>query len=232
MKKWLSILLFVIGLAAAIAFNVVRHALPLYQVVLLKMIPTLMMAAWIVLIKVDKYNIYILIGIVFSMLGDVCMELPGETYFLIGIGTNTLGVVFYTLFFYFSDRSGDWIRLIPVAIVMGVFYIILYDYTAALALPVLGYCVIHTLFLWRSSARFGEAHISPSSQWVCFIGCVCVTISDFLLSLTVFGIIPNEPKFQVTDMVLWWSGLFMLTITAEIRRRRLRSLSAAGTGRP
>lgn len=221
-KRVLSALFLIIGCLSAIAFNFLRHSLPLYQAILLKTLPTLMMAAWIIVIRVDKYNVYILIGLLFSMLGDIFMEIPGELYFLIGIGTNTLGIVFYTVYFYLTDKSPDWIRLIPVAIVMGVFYIILVDYVGSLAVPVLAYCAIHTLFLWRSSARFGERDISPASQWVCFIGCVCVTISDFLLSLTIFGIIPNENKFQVTDMILWWSGLLMLTITAEIRRQQLR----------
>lgn len=221
-KKVLSALFIVIGVIAAVMFNIVRHTWPLYLVVLIKMIPTLMMAAWIVVTKLDKFNVFIFIGLLFSMIGDVFMELPGNTCFLIGIGTNTLGIVFYTLFFYFSDKSSDWIRLIPVSIVMGVFYIILYDYVEKLAIPVLVYCAIHTLFLWRSSARFGEEDISQASQWICFIGCVCVTISDFLLSLTLFGILRNEVKFQVVDMILWWSGLFMLTVTAEIRRQKLK----------
>lgn len=221
-KKTWSLLFLFIGFISAITFIVFRHSLPLYLAVILKIIPTLMMSAWIILIKLDRDNIFIFIGLLFSMLGDLFMELPGETFFMIGIVTNTLGIIFYTLFFYFSDKSSDWLRLIPVAIVMGVFYIILYDYLKELAIPVLVYCIIHTLFLWRSSARFGEEHISPASQYICFIGCVSVTISDFLLSLTIFGVIPNQVKFQITDMILWWSGLLMLMITSEIRRQKLR----------
>ncbi len=227
-KKALSVLFFLIGLAAAVLFNVFRHAAPLPVAVILKVIPTAMMLAWIAAMKLDRHNALIFVGLLFSMLGDVFMELPGELSFIIGIGANTLGIVFYALYFYFSDKSGDWIRLVPVAIVMGVFYIILYDNLGALKIPVLVYCAIHTVFLWRSSARFGERYISVTSQWVCFIGCVCVTISDFLLSLTIFGIIPNLDKFQVVDMILWWSGLLMLTVTAEIRRAKVKA-SVAGS---
>lgn len=227
-KKALSVLFFVIGLTAAVLFNVFRHAAPLYVTEILKAIPTLMMLAWIVTVKLDRHNALIFVGLVFSMIGDIFMELPGELSFIIGIGANTLGIVFYALYFYFSDKSGDWIRLVPVAIVMGVFYIILYDNLGALKIPVLVYCAIHTVFLWRSSARFGEQYISVTSQWVCFIGCVCVTISDFLLSLTIFGIIPNLDKFQVVDMILWWSGLFMLTVTAEIRRAKVKASLSGG----
>lgn len=226
-KKTLSVIMLAVGVASAIAFIVFRHELPLRVAVILKALPTIMMALWIVAVRVDKYNVFILIGLLCSMVGDIFMEIPGEPYFLVGIGANTLGIVAYTYFFFITDKSGDWIRLVPVAIVMGVFYLILSDYVGELAVPVLIYCAIHTLFLWRSSARFGERGISPSSQWICFIGCVCVTISDFLLSLTIFGIIPDETKFQVADMILWWSGLFMLTITAEIRRRQLRTRSAS-----
>ena len=220
-KKVLSIFFLVVGLLAASLFIIFRHDIPLYQAVILKVLPTLMMCAWILTTKLDRSNAFIFIGLLFSMAGDVFMELPGELSFMIGIVLNTLGIVCYAIYFYLSDKSGDWIRLVPVAIVMGVFYIILFDSLGNLAIPVLVYCLVHTLFLWRSSARFGEEFISPTSQWICFIGCVCISISDFLLSLTVFGIIPNEVKYQVVDMILWWSGLFLLAITAEIRRVKM-----------
>ena len=217
-KKWLSVLLFVIGFASAVIFIIGRHTLPLPVTVVLKMIPTLMMALWLITQQIEKSNVLVFVGILLAMIGDLFMELPGETFLIVGILVNTLAIISFTLYFYFSDRSGDWVRLIPVVIVMGVFYIILYDYLAELRIPVLVYCTIHALFLWRSSARFGEEHISPTAQYVCFIGCVSVTISDFLLSLTIFGVLPNKELYAVADMILWWGGLFMLMITAEIRR--------------
>lgn len=223
-KKALSVLFLLAGIISAVLFMVFRHTVPLYLAIILKVIPTAMMCLWIVTVRLDKHNVFIFVGLLFSMIGDVFMEIPGDLSFIVGIGANTLGIVCYTLYFYFTDKSGDWIRLVPVAIVMGVFYIILYDYLGDLKIPVLVYCAIHTLFLWRSSARFGERYISAVSQWVCFIGCVCVTISDFLLSLTIFGIIPSANKYQVVDMILWWSGLFMLMVTAEIRRAKIKAL--------
>ena len=221
-KKNTSLLLLIIGLISAIIFIVFRHTLPLPVAVTLKVIPTLMMCLWIILVKLDKINIFIFVGLLFSMFGDVFMELNGQTFLIIGIIANTLGIICYTLYFFFSDKSLDIIRLIPVAIVMGVFYIILYNFLGELKLPVLIYCIIHTLFLWRSSARFGDIYIKPSSQYICFIGCVCVSISDFLLSLTIFGILQNIPMYEIVDMILWWSGLFMLMITSEIRRKEIR----------
>lgn len=217
-NRFVSILLFIIGLASAVVFIVFRHSFPLSVTVILKMVPTLMMALWILVQRIDKANVMVFVGLLLAMVGDLFMELPGETFLMVGIAVNTLAIISFTLYFYFSDRSGDWVRLIPVVIVMGVFYIILYDYLAELRIPVLIYCIIHTLFLWRSSARFGEEHISPTAQYVCFIGCVSVTISDFLLSLTIFGVLPNKELYAVADMILWWGGLFMLMITAEIRR--------------
>lgn len=214
MKKILSLMFLIVGVLSAVAFNIVRYTLPLNVVVLLKIVPTLMMSAWIVVMKPDRRTLVVLIGLLFSMIGDLFMELPGEPAFILGIGTNTLGVVFYALYFFITDKSRDLVRLVPPAIVMGVFYIILHDFTKQLAIPVLVYCIIHTLFLWRASVRFGKPQIRVSAQWVCFIGCVCVTISDFLLSLTLFGIIPNAVKYQVIDMILWWSGLFLLAVTA------------------
>jgi uncharacterized membrane protein YhhN len=221
-KKNVSLLLLIIGLLSAIAFIVFRHTLPLYITLVLKVIPTLMMCCWIIYVNLDKDNALVFVGLIFSMTGDVFMELNGDAFLIIGIIANTLGIICYTLYFYFSDRSLDIIRLIPVAIVMGVFYIILYNYLGDLKLPVLVYCIIHTLFLWRSSARFGDIYINPVSQYICFIGCVSVSISDFLLSLTIFNVLPTIPLYEIVDMILWWSGLLMITITAEIRRQSIK----------
>lgn len=221
----MSIAFFCVGFVAVIAFNVFRHSVSLNAAVALKIVPSLMMCAWIILISLDKSNALIFIGLVFSLIGDVFMELPGETSFIIGIGTNTIGILCYAIHFYLSERSFDGLRLIPVAIVMGVFYLILFDYLDELAIPVLIYCMIHTLFIWRASARLGKGKIPFASQYLCFCGCVSITISDFLLSLTLFGVVRNDVKFQVVDMVLWWSGLFLLALTAEIHRFRGKSAS-------
>ena len=145
-KKNTSLLLLMIGVISAILFIVFRHTLPLSVVLILKVIPTLMMCLWIMLVKLDRNNVLVFIGLLFSMIGDVFMELNGQTFLIIGIIANTLGIICYTLYFFFSDKSLDLIRLIPVAIVMGVFYIILYNFLGELKLPVLIYCIIHTLF--------------------------------------------------------------------------------------
>ena len=131
-KRLVSALLFIIGLASAVVFIVFRHSLPLRITVVLKMLPTFMMALWLITQKIEKANVMVFVGILLAMIGDLFMELPGETFLMIGIVVNTLAIISFTLYFYFSDRSGDWVRLIPVAIVMGVFYIILYDYLAEL----------------------------------------------------------------------------------------------------
>ncbi|GHY52699.1 hypothetical protein VCSRO70_3456 [Vibrio cholerae] len=218
-KKIINAIIVSLILVSAVLFNIFRHDIVLYQALILKAIPTLGMALIVLVSKPDKSNIFIAFGFVFSMLGDIFMEMPGEEYFLLGIATNTLGIVMYVLQFYRNENKIDWVRLIPVSIVMFVFYIILYDYLAGLKIHVMIYCLIHTIFIWRSSARLGKAEFSEKSQWICFIGSVSVTISDFLLSLTIFGIIKNQPKYEAIDMILWWSGLFMIMIATKIDKK-------------
>ena len=53
-KRLVSVLLFIIGLASAVVFIAFRHTLPLRITVVLKMLPTFMMALWLITQKIEK----------------------------------------------------------------------------------------------------------------------------------------------------------------------------------
>ena len=215
--RGLSLGFFLIGAASAVAYLLLKE-LPLYLIIALKVGPTLMMCAWLLLQRVDKSNWAILVGLVFSLLCDVSMALTGDVFLIAGIVSNMLALIFYTVYYVRSDASLDLERVVPPAVVIGVLYFVLYDWLGGFWLPVLVYCLIYIAFMWRSSARLGDPDISVRSQNVCFLGSVLITVSDSLLSLLIFKVIPDKPKYSVMVMILWWSGLLMLMLTAEMKR--------------
>lgn len=216
MREKKSVILFVIGFISALGYIVFHNVTPLSLTMVLKILPTMSMCIWMLIKKIDKINWSIFVGIVLSLLCDVFMLLNLVT---IGMGCNMIALAFYTIYFIKSDPSLDISRLIPFTVLLTAFYIFIQRYLDDNRIPVLIYCILYIIFLWRSSARIGEANISKRSQWVCFWGCVSMTVSDLLLSLTIFNVIDQSNILYTIVMIFWWSGLYLLMFTAELKKQ-------------
>ena len=147
------------------------------------------MCIWMIFKKVDTTNWPIFLGLISSLFCDVFMSLDMVT---IGMGCNMLALIFYTIYFLRSDPGLDLLKVIPFLIIFGVIYAFLYKNLEENKIPVLIYCILYVIFLWRSSARIGEEHISKLSQYVCFAGCVSMAFSDLILSITLFNLVASS----------------------------------------
>lgn len=217
--KIVAVLFFVLAIISGALFLILANNVSIILRIVFKIIPTLMMCTWMIIKIIDKTNWPIFVGLLLSMMCDIFMALSGNMFLAGGIIANMLALIFYALYFYRSDPGLDLFRILPIFIVLGIFYFVLYDYLGTYKIPVLVYCLIYVVFMWRATARLGDKSISKYSQQVCFLGSILVTVSDCLLSFIIFNVIPNKDKFHYMVMILWWSGLFMLMITAEIKRK-------------
>lgn len=220
-QKIVAAVLFCIGVASAAVFIAYYYRLPLPLTLALKIIPTAMMCLWMITKRLNGTNWPIFVWLVLSALCDAFMVYDGTFYLVAGIAANMLALVFYTIYFVRSDPSGDFPRLVPVALVLGAFYFILYDSLGSFRLAVLAYILLYIVFMWRASARLGDKSISILSQYACFLGSVIITTSDCVLSLLVFGVLPDKDKYHYLVLVFWWAGLYLLMITAEDKRKKM-----------
>lgn len=216
MKNIISKLLLITGIISALAYIILHNTLPIEISMILKTLPTVNMCIWMLIQRLDTVNWFIFAGIILSMLCDAFMLMDSVT---VGMICNMVALIFYTIYFVRSDPSLDILRLPPFLLILGIFYAVLFKNLGENTIPVLIYCILYALFLWRASARIGEKHISKKSQWVCFIGCILLAGSDFLLSLMLFELIDNSDLLYTIVMICWWSGLFALMLTAELKKR-------------
>ena len=224
--KTASVVMLVLGVVAGALYLLFGNDVSLGLRIALKILPTLLMCCWLVMMKIEKVNWPIFAGLIFSMMCDIAMALTGQLFLAAGIVANMLGLIFYIVYFVKTDDGLDLIRVVPGFIIIGVLYFVLFDYLGTFKIPVLIYCVIYVVFMWRATARLGDRTISKLSQYVCFIGSILVTVSDCLLSLLIFAVIPEKAKYSGMVMLLWWTGLLMLMLTAEIKRRNMKKLRA------
>jgi len=223
-KKSESIILFTVGLVSCIGFLRLEGTIPLPLEIVLKIMPTLMMCVWMLINRIDKTNWPIFAGLIFAFIGDISMSLPGEIFVPIGIGFNMLALIFFIVYFIRSDPSLDLLRVIPFTLIMGILYAVLYNHLGGNKIPVLVYCVLYIVFLWRASARLGDKDISIRSQLICFFGSLIIATSDSLLSMKMFGVMTKTILLDIVIMCMWWTGLLLLMVTAELKKRKHRML--------
>lgn len=223
-----------VGLACAVSYIAFGAGLPLAAEIGLKVAPTVLMCAWMLVKKVDSTDVFILIGLAFSMLCDFFMALPDSgRYTVFGMASNALGLVFYTIYFVRTDSSSDLLRFIPPAFLMAMFFWIISPNLAENRWPTLGYCVLYAVFLWRAASRIGDPDIGRNAQIASYAGSMALALSDCVLSLTVFGLVSAHPAIHGAVMVLWWGGLVLLTVTADIKTSAARGReSPPGAGKP
>lgn len=218
-EKTVSVVMLALGALSGLCFLAFRETAPLPVAVILKMTPTLLMCAWMIIRKIDRINWPILVGLLLSVMCDFFMELKGEAFVTAGMGCNMAALVFYTIYFVRSDPSLDLWRIFPFIAIMGVFYAVLFKHLGPNTIPTAIYCVLYIVFLWRASARLGEEDISLASQIVCFAGSLSIAASDCLLGLTLFGVLAYSLPVYAAVMAMWWTGLLLLMVTAEMKKQ-------------
>lgn len=221
----LEVVLLAVGTLSGLLFLYYHTDLPLLVRIYLKIIPTILMAVWILSRRLTADNLPLFIGLLLACAGDIVMEIPG--IFTIGVVVNMGSLVAYTVYFIKSDHSLDILRLIPFLVIIAAIYIAIFPNLGDYKIPIGIYAVLYIVFLWRSSARIGEKSISVSSQWICFIGCIVITVSDSLLALQLFQPSDHWYTSYWLSMFLWWLGQLMMTITAEIFEKKQREKKAA-----
>lgn len=177
--------------------------------------PTVLMCLWLILHKVKKTNIYILMGIFFSMLCDIFMAFPDNRFITFGIAANLIGLYFYIRFFLQITKRLGLIESLLGLIIFGVSYIILFKYLGNLIIPVLIYSFAYVLLLWRATVVFFEKEINKSLKNLCFFGSLFLAVSDILLSIIIFNVFPYQEKYYYIVMVFWWAGLYLIMLSAK-----------------
>jgi hypothetical protein len=147
------------------------------------------------------------------------MELPDQSFQLFGIISNMIGLVFYILYFIQSSVQRNLFDLLPITIIIMSVFSVIAPNTHEMFIPVFIYCVFFIVFMWRSIARIKDPGITSLSKQIGILGSICLICSDSLLSFQMFSILSKSFFYVVAIMMLWWTGLLLLTITAGIKEK-------------
>ncbi len=143
-----------------------------------------------------KYKLVIIAGLVFSIIGDICLMLPVDL-FIAGLVSFLVAQLIYT----YAFRSGRPFRLkllaiLPFAIYGVIIFVILFPGLNGMAVPVAAYIIVIMTMAWQAWDQWDDVR----GRWalLAFIGAVLFVISDTFLALNKFG----EPFMAARGLTL------------------------------
>ena len=162
---------------------------------------------------VPAYYHYLLVGLIFCLIGDVCLALPQEKAFRTGLIAFLIGHVFYIFSFSSLAQISHWISIGPL-IFLGMSAFIFFwlrPHLKSMLIPVLLYIVVITVMgvgawavSWKSSFRI-------SGRVLILAGSLCFYFSDVFVARDKF--IKEEYQNRLLGLPLYYAGQFMLAFS-------------------
>jgi uncharacterized membrane protein YhhN len=136
-------------------------------------------------------EVLVVIGLCFSLAGDVFLMLPDKprSYFLPGLGVFFAAHVFYIVAFSIGATwtARQLVFLLPIALVGGVLVARLWRHLGDLKVPVLAYTTIIVVMTWRAVSRLDMPAVSQASAALAAAGAVLFMASDACLAIDRFA---------------------------------------------
>ena len=174
------------------------------------------MFVWVALLQsssLPDYSFYIIVGLVLSFIGDVCLAWPGEKAFRAGLVAFLFGHIFYI--FAFSGLIGLAAWILPTAILFWLFSLFVFlwlrPYLKAMLVPVVIYILIITAMVTGAWAVFVGTSLSLGGRCFVLAGAFLFYFSDLCVARNQFV----KPQFmnRLIGLPLYYLGQFFLAFS-------------------
>ncbi len=163
--------------------------------------------------SVPAYYYYLLVGLIFCLIGDVCLALPQEKAFRTGLIAFLIGHVFYIFSFSSLTQISHWIS-IGLFIFLGMSAFIFFwlrPHLKSMLIPVLIYIVVITVMVIGAWAVFWKSSFRISAKALILAGALCFYFSDVFVARDKF--IKEEYQNRLLGLPLYYAGQFMLAFS-------------------
>ena len=144
----------------------------------------------------NTYQTLIVVGLGFSMLGDIFLMLPQDR-FLQGLVSFLVAHILYIVAFWGERGSAEYLlAVVPIIALAGVVLWRLYPHLGEFRIPVLVYVAVIGTMGWIALARALGAE--SDAAWLAAIGAILFMVSDSVLALDRFA----KPFFAARALVL------------------------------
>ena len=163
--------------------------------------------------SVPAYYHYLFIGLIFCLIGDVCLALPQEKAFMVGLVSFLLGHVLYISAFLSLVQVSHWFSP-GVFIIFGISAFIFFwlrPHLKSMLIPVLLYIVVITVMASGAWAVFWKSSFQIYGRAFILAGSLCFYVSDLFVARDKF--IKEEYRNRLLGLPLYYAGQFLLAFS-------------------
>ncbi|GMQ79526.1 MAG: lysoplasmalogenase [Anaerolineae bacterium] len=187
---------------------------PKRQEYLFKPLTTILILLIALLAPVPENALYkwaIVIGLAFSLAGDIFLLLP-RNRFIFGLVAFLIAHIFFTLAFTTEGFYLSLLALIPFAIFGGLVIGLLWPVLGKLRLPASLYALVLMIMGWQAAGYW--ITIGSQSSILAFVGAVLFIISD---SIMIFHRFRSPHRYaRLTYMTLYYLALWLIAMSVVV----------------
>jgi uncharacterized membrane protein YhhN len=163
-----------------------------------------------------RYFKFVLMGLIFGLVGDVSLGLPGLTAFRVGLVAFLAGHILYIWAFAILTRRGDWINPINILIIAisGGVYLWLMPNLGEMLVPVTFYIVVISVMVAGAWAAFRNPRIRSLGAWFILVGAVFFYASDIFVANQRF--VTEQFYNRLIGLPLYYTAQFLLAFSVGL----------------
>jgi uncharacterized membrane protein YhhN len=165
---------------------------------------------------VPAYYHYLLVGLIFCLIGDVCLALPQKKAFMGGLAAFLIGHVFYIFGFLSLTQINEWISTgaLIIFVMSGSIFFWLRPHLKSMLIPVLLYILVITVMASGAWAVFWKSSFQISGRMLILVGSLCFYFSDLFVARNKF--IKEEYRNRLIGLPFYYSGQFLLAFSIAL----------------
>lgn len=159
------------------------------------------------------YTIFVIVGLVFCLGGDVFLALPRKKMFLLGLISFLIGHAFYVVAF-LNVAGLSSFAFIGTILTLGTsagVYKWLKPHLGDMKVPVLFYIIVISVMLCSAWAILGESDLTKSGRLLVFTGALSFYASDLFVARDRF--LKEEFMNRLIGLPLYYIGQFLLAFS-------------------
>lgn len=165
---------------------------------------------------VPAYYHFLFIGLIFCLIGDVCLALPQKKAFMGGLVAFLVGHVFYIFSFLSLTAIFDWIS-VGLLIIFGMSAFIFFwlrPHLGSMLFPVLLYILVITAMASGAWTVFCKSSFQIPGRTLILVGSFCFYFSDLFVARNKF--IKQEYRNRLLGLPLYYAGQFTLAFSVGL----------------
>lgn len=155
-------------------------------------------------------------ALIFSIVGDIILELPHHLPFALGLASFLVAHLFFIRSFLHTQTKKLLWPFIPIMIYCSTLYWYMLPNLGPLEIPVALYVFIISLMLW-SASRYAYTH----KHYIPLIGAIIFAISDSLIAVNKF--IEPFPQTRYAIILTYWLAQFLICTLIHHEQKNTQS---------